>query len=104
MIVEESGTFVAYSACYPQQRYAAKQILEARIQSTDIRRTANPLLRQLLADGIASPHKLYIPKEAPFYTGAIAIDPATSQLLDPNDQIQEGLFTVLVSQQKAFTG
>lgn len=92
MIVEGSGTFVAYSASYPQQRYAAKQVLEARIQSTDIRRTANPLLRQLLADGIASPHKLYIPKEAPFYTGAIALDPATSQLLDPNDQIQEGLY------------
>lgn len=92
MTVEGSGTFVAYSASYPQQRYAAKQVMEARIQSTDIRRTANPLLRQLVADGIACPHKLVIPNEPPFYTGAIAIDPITSQLLDPNDQIQEGLY------------
>jgi hypothetical protein len=92
MTLEESDTFVAYSTNYPQQRYSAEQVLEARIQSTDIRRTANPLLRQLLADGIAHPHKLYIPEEPPFYTGAIAVDPTTGQLLDPNDQVQEGLY------------
>lgn len=48
---EERPGFVADSPAVPGARYRATTLIEARLPEPDLRRTADPLLRQLLATG-----------------------------------------------------
>ncbi|WP_312497406.1 FAD/NAD(P)-binding protein [Enterococcus sp.] len=92
MIVETTDVFLTYAKGFPQHTYQASQMMEARIPTTAIEATANPLLTSLLAQKLIHPAILHLPNGADFHTGAVAIDPLTNQCLDLQEHPQEGLY------------
>lgn len=97
------GHFFAYSEAEPETACTASFFYEARLQSTQVSRTINPLLRQLQTDCIAHSRKLTLSSGENFCTGAIAVDPFTNEVLDAKGEIIPGLFCYAF-RQKASTG
>ncbi|WP_229322647.1 FAD/NAD(P)-binding protein [Streptomyces sp. UNOC14_S4] len=54
----EKGSFTAEAAGVPGSRVAVRALVEARLPAVDLRRSAEPLLRQLLADGMCRPYRM----------------------------------------------
>lgn len=92
MTVETSDVFVTYSKRFPEKRFRATQMMEARIPTTAVEATANPLISNLLTQRLIYPHLLHMHDTADFHTGAIAIDPLTNLCLDQQGRPQEGLY------------
>ncbi|MFJ8208389.1 lyase family protein [Streptomyces sp. NPDC096033] len=68
-----SGAFAAESAV-PGSRVLARVLIEARLPDSDVRRTADPLLRGLLDSGQALPYRITGgPEEMEYETGALAV-------------------------------
>ncbi|HEV7649821.1 MAG TPA: FAD/NAD(P)-binding protein [Actinophytocola sp.] len=54
----QDNTFVAESVLVPHPPVAVRGLIEARLPETDLRRTANPLLRHLRDTGQARPYRI----------------------------------------------
>ncbi|OTN75757.1 hypothetical protein A5886_000833 [Enterococcus sp. 8G7_MSG3316] len=92
MVVETTEVFLTYAKQSPDHTFQATQMMEARIPTTAVEATANPLIRNLLTQGLIHPAILPIPDQTDFSTGAIAIDPATNLCLDKQNRPQSGLY------------
>jgi len=92
MIVETTDVFLTYAKDFPNDTYQAPQMMEARIPTTAVEATANPLINDLLAQRLIHPAKRHLPNGTEVQTGAVAIDPLTNLCLDDQEHPQEGLY------------
>lgn len=81
-IATSDGRFVAYSGKCPDLTVRAATLIEARLPETDLRRTAAPLLRALLARGECGPYRIPIRGGGHYTTGGVAVTRRPYHLLD----------------------
>lgn len=80
----EGSCFVATSTQIEDVRVRAGVLIEARLPEIDLRRTADPLMRQLLRTGGCRPHR--VPGAGGGYeTGGLAVTERPYRLLDARD-------------------
>ncbi|MFI5797416.1 FAD/NAD(P)-binding protein [Streptomyces sp. NPDC051677] len=70
---ERAGVFVAESTAVPGHRVTATTLVEARLPEPDLRRTADPLLRHLLATGQCRPYVIRDAEHGDYETGGLAV-------------------------------
>ncbi|WEV25378.1 FAD/NAD(P)-binding protein [Streptomyces sp. 71268] len=78
----DAGAFVAESPAVPGSRVTARVLIEARLPEIDLRRTADPLLRHLLATGQCAPYRLPATDGTAYETGGLAVTERPYRLLD----------------------
>ncbi len=71
-----AGAFVAQSPAVPGSWVTARVLIKARLPEIDLRRTADPLLRHLLATGQCAPYRLPATDGAAYETGGLAVSPS----------------------------
>lgn len=86
------GQFIAYSEELPDTRFASFFLMEARIPAVDVARSMNPLVKQLLHEGVGRRHSLELQNEQPLFTGAIDVEPSSNQLIGAQGKRIDGLF------------
>ncbi|ETK35477.1 FAD/NAD(P)-binding protein [Microbispora sp. ATCC PTA-5024] len=74
------GAFEAESAAVPGSRVRSRVLVEARLPEIDLRRTADPLLRHLLATGQCRTYR--IGGGGGYETGGLAVTPRPYHLVD----------------------
>ncbi|MFH9671878.1 FAD/NAD(P)-binding protein [Streptomyces sp. NPDC017405] len=79
---EARGAFAAESPAVPGSRVLASTLIEARLPEIDLRTTADPLLRGLLASGQCRPHEVGDPAGTPYETGGLAVTGAPFRVID----------------------
>ncbi|TVL91732.1 FAD/NAD(P)-binding domain-containing protein [Streptomyces sp. SAJ15] len=77
-----SGRFVAESPAVPGSTVAARALIEARLPEPDLRRTADPLLRRLLATGRCRPYRVPAARGGALVTGGLAVTARPYRVLD----------------------
>jgi hypothetical protein len=82
----DAGTFVLESPEVPGSRVTATTLIEARLPEPNLRRTTDPLLRQLLSTGQASAYQITDPDARPYETGGVAVTGRPYRLVDPAGQ------------------
>jgi FAD-NAD(P)-binding len=78
----DAGLFVLESPEVPGSRVTATTLIEARLPEPDLRRTTDPLLRQLLSTGQASAYRITDPDAYPYETGGVAVTGRPYRLVD----------------------
>jgi hypothetical protein len=78
----EKGAFVAQSPAVPGSAVRASTLIEARLPDPDLRRTADPLLRHLLATGQCTTYRIADPAGGCHETGGLAVTARPYRLLD----------------------
>src|SRR4029078_12302807 len=76
------GQFVAYSGACPDLTVAAATLIQARPPETELRRTADPLLRTLLDRGECQPYRIPIRGGGHWVAGGVAVTRRPYRLLD----------------------
>ncbi|THA70142.1 FAD/NAD(P)-binding protein [Streptomyces sp. A0958] len=74
--------FVGTSANVAGLRVRATTLIEARLPETDVRRTADPLMRRLLSTGQARTHRVPGAGGSSYETGGLAVSERPCHLLD----------------------
>ena len=69
----ERGVFTAESPAVPGSRTEVTAVIEARLPDPDLRRTTDPLLRDLLATGACRPYLIPDPEFGAHETGGLAV-------------------------------
>lgn len=80
------GQFVAYSGVCPDVTVRAATLVEARLPETDLRRTADPLLRALRDRGECRPYRIPIRGGGDWIAGGVAVTRRPYRLLDVHDR------------------
>lgn len=80
------GQFVAYSGVCPDVTVRAATLVEARLPETDLRRTADPLLRALRDRGECRPYRIPIRGGGDWVAGGVAVTRRPYRLLDVHDR------------------
>lgn len=78
---EDAGAYVADSPAVPGSRVSVGALVEARLPEVDLRRTADPLLRHLLATGQCAPYRIPTAGGAAYVTGGLAVTERPYRLL-----------------------
>ncbi|MFC0598356.1 FAD/NAD(P)-binding protein [Streptomyces palmae] len=78
----ETGLFTAESPAVPGSRVRARALVEARLPETDLRRTADPLLRHLLGTGQCRPYRIPSGGGGGHLTGGLAVTPRPYRVVD----------------------
>ncbi|PAZ17387.1 FAD-binding protein [Streptomyces sp. SA15] len=79
---EQAGTFTVESAAVPGSEIRATTLIEARLPQTDLRATADPLLRGLLEAGQCRPYEVGDPEGTAYETGGLTVTGAPFRLVD----------------------
>jgi methylaspartate mutase epsilon subunit len=80
---EQTGLFMVDSAVVGDSVRAAHVLLDARAPGADLRHDRNPLLRQMLADGMISEYVNIDPRSrTSFHTGGLAITRSPYRVVD----------------------
>jgi hypothetical protein len=74
--------FTATCAHFPSLRVRATTLIEARLPDVDLRRTADPLLADLLRTGRCRPYRIGGANGTQYETGGLAVTPRPYHLLD----------------------
>lgn len=74
--------FVAESARVKGPPVRASALIEARLPEPDIRRTADPLLAQMLATGQCQPYRITVARGTDLETGGLAVSERPYHLID----------------------
>lgn len=92
MVVErKDDEFLAYSKNDPDRSFKAKNLIEARLPATTLKRTKNPLLIKMKEKGYLTPHSLtFDGKDHP--TGALQVMRKTHQIVDQSGNILPHIF------------
>ncbi|OKJ99616.1 FAD-binding protein [Streptomyces sp. CB03234] len=90
----DSGGFLVTSALVPAPPVTVTTLIEARIQSSDIRTTADPLLRRLLDTGQAAAYRIPDPDGGHHQTGGLAVTERPSRLLDADGRAHPRRFAL----------
>ncbi|MGC5346476.1 FAD/NAD(P)-binding protein [Streptomyces sp. DT171] len=77
-----AGTFTVESRSVSRSLTPATTLIEARLPEINLRRTADPLLRRLLADRQCRPYEVTDPDGGVYETGGLAVSPAPFHLID----------------------
>lgn len=88
----KNGYFEATSAVDKSVVYHGTALIEARMTAVNAPTAQNPLLQQLLHDGLAAPYELQLAGERRFQSGAILIDQNTCRLINSHGQYETGLY------------
>ncbi|MEV5107100.1 FAD/NAD(P)-binding protein [Streptomyces massasporeus] len=78
-----SCSFVADSDTVPGPTVRARTLIEARLPSADLRRTADPLLRHLLSTESCAVYRIPTEDGTAYETGGLAVTTRPCQLIDP---------------------
>ncbi|MGA5131333.1 FAD/NAD(P)-binding protein [Streptomyces olivoreticuli] len=70
---ERAGAFAVDSPAAPGSRTVVKTLVEARLPEPDLRRTADPLLRHLVATGQCRPYAIPDPDRGDHETGGLTV-------------------------------
>lgn len=70
----------------------ARVLIEARLPEPDVRRTADPLMRQLLEDGYIAPFRIEGGCAVSYETGGLAVTPRPCRVLDAQGRVNQRLF------------
>ncbi|MEV6613273.1 FAD/NAD(P)-binding protein [Streptomyces sp. NPDC051051] len=81
-VEEGEAVFVGTSARVPGVRVRATALIEARLPGTDLRRTADPLMRRLLEAGRCRPYHIGGDGDGGYETGGLAVSARPYHLLD----------------------
>ncbi|WP_306370067.1 FAD/NAD(P)-binding protein [Nocardiopsis sp. CC223A] len=79
-VAVHDGVFAAGSAL--GERVTARVLIEARLPEPDLHRTADPLLRHLLATGACAPHRVPDPAGPAHVTGGLDVTARPQRLVD----------------------
>jgi methylaspartate mutase epsilon subunit len=80
---DASGRFVVESPFVQGSRTTAEAFVDARVPATDVRRTASPLIRRMLVDGMARPFVNTDPTTGErFETGGLDVTRAPFHVVD----------------------
>lgn len=77
-----SGSFVAGSDTVPGPTVRARTLIEARLPVSDLRRTADPLLRHLLSTEACTAYRVPAGEGDTYETGGLAVTPRPYRLVD----------------------
>lgn len=91
-IATEAGWFVGYSEKFPEKKYKAQFLIEARLTKTANQFSLNPVVQQLLSDSTADLHQFSLSSGKTVQTGALSVDNRTNQLLSKHGKMMSGLF------------
>ncbi|MEO1772849.1 FAD/NAD(P)-binding protein [Candidatus Enterococcus ferrettii] len=92
MTVEcEGNQFVALSKKNEEVKYVANHLFEARIPTTNLHRTLNPLIRALKERGYLTYHTVKV-EDKNHESGAILVSRSTHQVIDQKNQILKNLY------------
>ncbi|NGO70047.1 FAD/NAD(P)-binding protein [Streptomyces boncukensis] len=81
-VVPLPGGFGVGSAAVPGSALRVTTLIEARLPEVDIRRTADPLVRDLMARGACRPYPLPSRADGQLPTGGLAVTPRPCRLVD----------------------
>jgi uncharacterized NAD(P)/FAD-binding protein YdhS len=81
-----NGQFIARSGVCPDLTVTAATLIEARLPETDLHRTADPLLQNLLDRGECRPHRIPIRGGGHWVAGGVAVTRRPYRLLDAHDR------------------
>ncbi|MFE4716452.1 FAD/NAD(P)-binding protein [Streptomyces sp. NPDC056728] len=90
----ESDGFLVSSSMVPGSPIEVTALVEARIQTADVRMTTDPLLRGLLDAGRAVPYRIPNPDGSHYETGALAVTQRPSRLLDASGRAHPRRFAL----------
>lgn len=93
-VVARDGAFVASSPAVVETEHVCAGLLEAHLPPANALRSANPLLRQLVDEGLARPYAVPNPSGAPFTSGALDVGREPYALVDARGHEQPGLYVV----------
>jgi len=91
-IMTDAGRFIGFSKNSPTEKYKTHFLIEARLPKTANQFSLNPLIHQLLKDGIASLHELTLTTGEVYKTGALLVERTTNQLQSKEGERILGLF------------
>lgn len=91
-IMTDAGRFIGFSKSNPTEKYKTHFLIEARLPKTANQFSLNPLIQQLLNDGIASLHELILTTGEVYKTGALLVERTTNQLQSKEGEPIPGLF------------
>ncbi|AMV60256.1 putative FAD(NAD)-dependent oxidoreductase [Pediococcus damnosus] len=74
--------FIAYSKQFLDYKVETDGIVEARLASTDIRMSTNPLIQDLLKSGMARPYQLHFKDDSTKQLGAMDVTTETAEMID----------------------
>ncbi|HEV7896222.1 MAG TPA: FAD/NAD(P)-binding protein [Planosporangium sp.] len=81
-MVADNGRLAVESPLVPGSRVHVDTVIEARVGEPDLRRTTDPLLRGLLADGQASTYRIADPDGGHHETGGLAVTGRPYRVVD----------------------
>lgn len=87
---EESKQFETWSKTYPEEKYLADYLVEARLPSINANTSKNPLIRSLFDQGLAESQKVDVDGDSK-ETGSVSID-VIHETLTPSAVQDTGLF------------
>jgi hypothetical protein len=79
---EDGPAFVASSSVLPDCRIRATALIEGRLPHVDLRRTADPLMRHMLATGQCRAYRIPAAGEDDYETGGLAVTTRPYRVLD----------------------
>ncbi|GHF87033.1 FAD/NAD(P)-binding protein [Streptomyces griseosporeus] len=88
------GGFLVTSSVVPGPPVTVTTLVEARIQTPDVRATADPLTRRLLRTGQATAYRIPDPDGGHHETGALAVTERPSRLLDAHGRVHPRRFAL----------
>ncbi|MDH6579067.1 FAD/NAD(P)-binding protein [Kitasatospora sp. MAP5-34] len=83
---DEESAFVVTAGRIPGLRVLATTLIEARLPEPDLRRTADPLLRHLLASGQCRPYRIHGAAGTEYETGGLAVTGRPYRVVDAQGQ------------------
>ncbi|MBO0454112.1 FAD/NAD(P)-binding protein [Candidatus Enterococcus murrayae] len=86
-----NGEFLAYSKRNSRHSFRAKNLIEARLPATSLKRTKNPLVIQMRKKGYLSSHSLTVDGSEHF-TGAIRVARKTHQVIDQTGVVLQHIY------------
>jgi uncharacterized NAD(P)/FAD-binding protein YdhS len=89
-----AGAFVADTRIVPGEPVAAQVLIEARLPEPDLRRTADPLMRDLLDSGRARTYGIPGSLQDHHETGALAVTPSPFRVVEANGQAHPRRFAL----------
>ncbi|MCF6161831.1 MAG: FAD/NAD(P)-binding protein [Furfurilactobacillus sp.] len=88
----QTHQFATWSKMKPEERYEASWLIEARLPSVSASHTLNPLIQNLIKEGLGRPERVTMEDGSTFEPGGVDVDMSRNELIDSNGQHRTGLY------------
>ena len=88
------GAFAVSSPTVPGHVHTAHALLEAHLPTANLGRTANPVLRGLVDDGLGRPFVILDDRDEDFVSGALEVGPPPYRVIDREGREHQTLYAV----------